>query len=90
MARRLRPFLNPLFKQCDNCYFKDMAQTLEQRVDELEKKVSELTPTVVGSTARDWKATFGLSKDDEGFDEMNRLGRDYRRAQKGEGVGAGP
>jgi hypothetical protein len=56
-----------------------MAQTLEKRVEELERRLDELTsqPAVAGK--RDWLKTFGLSRDDEGFSELVKLGQEYRR-----------
>ena len=57
-----------------------MSQTLEQRVEQLEKKFAELASQPRDSTppATKWQETFGLSREDAGFDEMVRLGREYR------------
>jgi hypothetical protein len=54
-----------------------MPPTLEKRVEELERKFDELARKA-GSN-RDWENTFGFSRDDEGFDDLTRLGREYRR-----------
>jgi hypothetical protein len=56
-----------------------MPQTLEARVDELEKKLAELS-AVVGAKARpkDWLGTVGTWPDDEISREAERLGREYR------------
>jgi hypothetical protein len=58
-----------------------MAQTLEERLHELEKKVDELAAQRNAETPgkRTWQKTFGLSRDDAGFAEMVELGQDYRR-----------
>jgi len=57
-----------------------MSPTLEQRVEELEKQLAELTrqPLNVKPSNAKWQQTFGLSRDDAGFEEMVRLGREYR------------
>ena len=57
-----------------------MPITLEDRVSTLEERLEALTRLLrtARPAAKDWRSTFGLSKDDPGFDEMNRLGRDYR------------
>jgi len=62
-------------------YFGRMSQTLEQRVDKLEKQVTALTHPAPETTPRrpEWQQTFGLSRDDAGFAEMIRLGREYRK-----------
>jgi hypothetical protein len=56
-----------------------MAQTLEERVEELEKKFSELSSQTREASSKDWLRTFGMSRGDQGFDEMIQLGREYRR-----------
>ena len=59
-----------------------MSKTLEQRVEELEKKVAELSAPPVGSKRKkDWRRTFGIFQDDPSFDEVVRLGREYREQQ---------
>ena len=57
-----------------------MPVTLEDRVSNLEERLEALASLLRGArpTAKDWRSTFGLSKDDPGFEEMNRLGREYR------------
>jgi hypothetical protein len=68
-----------------------MSQTLERRVEELEHKLADLTMqfAVVKSRQKDWRRTFGLSRDDEGFKDMMRLGREYRQSLRHQGNGAG-
>ena len=56
--------------------------SLEERVSTLEQKFSELERRVVPQRReKDWRRTFGMFKDDPGFDEMIRLGREYRESQ---------
>src|SRR5271166_6269328 len=63
-------------------YIGAMSQTLEQRVEGLERKLAELANRVDGGSSpkRDWHRTFGLSHGDDGFKEMVRLGREYRQS----------
>jgi len=66
-----------------NDYLQCMPLTLEERVEELEKKFIELMrkSASVETRNRKWQETFGLSReDDEGFSEMVRLGQEYRRS----------
>ena len=67
-----------------------MTQTLEKRVEKLEHKLAKLTTRFAGREPRkkDWKRTFGLSRGDDGFQEMMRLGRQYRQGLRGKGNGA--
>ena len=60
-----------------------MSQTLEKRVEELEKKVSDLTAQVLELRPRkkDWRRTVGSMPDDEITREAERLGREYRKQQ---------
>ena len=59
-----------------------MSQTLEKRVEELEKKVAELSAQPVVSTRKKnpWR-TFGIFQNDPDFEEAVRLGREYRDQQ---------
>jgi hypothetical protein len=66
-----------------------MAQTLEERMQELEKKMSELAAQYGSANKRNWQQTFGLSRDDQGFEEMVRLGQEYRRNLTERDNGAG-
>jgi hypothetical protein len=68
-----------------------MAQTLERRVEELEHKLADLAAQFADVKTRqnDWRHTFGLSWDDDGFKEMVSLGRDYRQSLRHQGNGAG-
>ncbi len=68
-----------------------MTQTLEKRVEELERQFAELTTRLLDKKPRmdDWQRTFGMSRDDEGFAEMVRLGREYRQSLGSQDNGAG-
>jgi hypothetical protein len=56
-----------------------MSAELEQRVACLERELIDLKKFVQGGTAeKDWRTTFGMSRDDPGFEEMVRLGREIR------------
>jgi len=61
-------------------YIHLMPVTLEDRVKTLEQRLEELASLFRAArpAAQDWRSTFGMSKDDPGFEEMNRLGRQYR------------
>jgi hypothetical protein len=63
-------------------YLPGMSQTLEQRVEELEKKVAELSsnPSLSVLKKDPWR-TYGAFKDDPDFEEAVRLGREYREQQ---------
>ena len=73
-------------------YIPAMSQTLEQRVEGLEKKLADLTAQFrdVPPGKRDWRRTFGLSHDDPGFEEMVQLGREYRHNVGRQDPGANP
>jgi hypothetical protein len=59
-----------------------MSQTLEMRIESLEKKVAELTAKTGGpAREKDWRRTAGIFKDDPDFEEAVRLGREYRKTQ---------
>ena len=63
-------------------YLRTMSQNLEQRVAELERKVAELSkrPDQPLRKANPWR-TFGIFANDPVFDEVVRLGREYREQQ---------
>ena len=64
-------------------YVRAMSQTLEKRVEELEKKLAELSVQVLDLRPRkkDWRRTVGSMIDDELTQEAERLGREYRKQQ---------
>ena len=56
-----------------------MPDTLEQRLDEVEKKVAELGAIVgTGPGRKDWLATVGTLSNDPLAREADQLGREYR------------
>jgi hypothetical protein len=60
-------------------YFNPMPQTLEKRVDTLEKRVRELAAAVDAKPSKkDWLATVGTWPDDQISRDAERLGREYR------------
>ena len=63
-------------------YVPGMSQTLEKRVEDLEKKVAELSssPSPAVRKKDPWR-TYGAFKDDPDFEEAVRLGREYREQQ---------
>ena len=62
-----------------------MNATLADRVDNLEKELAPLKREIYAKPAKkDWRAWCGTSKDDSVFDEMIRLGREYRESQREE------
>ena len=63
-------------------YLPRMSQTLEKRVEELERKVAELgaKPSLPARKKDPWR-TFGIFQDDPDFQEAVRLGREYREQQ---------
>jgi predicted nucleic acid-binding Zn-ribbon protein len=64
-------------------YIPTMSQTLEERVEDLERKVAELTAQTRALRPRekDWRRTVGSMTDDEMAREAERLGREYRQQQ---------
>jgi len=60
-----------------------MAASLKDRVGELERKVIALEKALAHTTRQlDWRTTFGIAADDDGFEEMIRLGREVRAKQR--------
>ena len=62
-------------------YSNTMSQTLEGRVEELEKKVAELTARLTDPGSKDWRRTIGIFQNDPEFEEAVRLGQEYRKQQ---------
>jgi hypothetical protein len=55
-------------------------EQLEQKVNELERQLIELRESLrLSHGINGVEATFGLFGDDQEFDEMVQLGREYRR-----------
>ena len=63
-------------------YVSAMPRTLEERVEQLEHKLAELSSKATPSTCQKnpWR-TFGVFQDDPDFEEAVRLGREYREQQ---------
>lgn len=63
-----------------------MSTPVEKRLEDLEKKVADLTRILAPLTKRDkdWRRTVGMSANDPEFDEMVRLGAEYRKSQRWE------
>ena len=60
-------------------YLAPVPETLEQRLDEVEKKVAELGAIVgAGPSRKDWLSTVGTQPDDALAREADQLGREYR------------
>ena len=58
-----------------------MTQAIVARIDHIEQRLDELAAEVRQNRSRkDWRAWVGTSKDDPDFDEMIRLGREYRES----------
>ena len=63
-------------------YVSAMSQMLDKRVENLEKKVAELTGKGRGpSRKKNPSRTFGIFRNDPDFEEAARLGREYREQQ---------
>ncbi len=65
-------------------YAMAMAETIDKRVGELERKVADLSAVVLRLTPqrKDWRATVGMLREDELSREADRLGREYRQQQR--------
>ena len=61
-------------------YAAAMSQTLEKRLENLEKEFSEIRAQVLGMSVgnKDWRRTVGKLEDDEMSREAQKLGREYR------------
>jgi hypothetical protein len=67
----------------------EMSETIEQRLERVETELADLKRRVLAGDAtpprkKDWRRTFGMSANDPEFDEMVRLGAEYRKAQRWE------
>jgi hypothetical protein len=59
-----------------------MSGTLETRVEAREHEVSGMRAMLEGrQCVKAWRATFGRSRNDPGFEELVRLGREIRDQQ---------
>ncbi len=64
-------------------YAETMSQTLEKRVESLEREFSQLRAQVLSlkQSGKDWRRTVGMLEDDNLTREAERLGREYREQQ---------
>ena len=65
-----------------------MSTPIDDRVEALEQKVADLT-RLVAAGPKDpyaWRSTVGMSANDPGFDEMVKLGKQYRQSLRAEDV----
>jgi hypothetical protein len=73
---------NELKNSLQMAYFRDMLQTLEKRVEKLEKQVAKLRGRAHGAARKkDPTRTFGIFRNDPEFEKAVQLGRKYRRQQ---------
>lgn len=64
-----------------------MSETIEKRLERVEAELADLKRRVEASAVplqKDWRKTVGMSANDPEFDEMIRLGREYRKSQRWE------
>jgi len=59
-------------------------QNLEQRVATLEKELNELKRQLRSLPVKDWRRTVGMFAHDPDFDEIVRLGKEWRDEQNRE------
>ena len=58
-------------------------QQMEERLLELEDKFQKLEKRISHpSRTKPWRDTFGMFADDPDFDEVLRLGREYREQER--------
>ena len=60
----------------------DRVSVLEQQLAELQEEVRETRTGRAEPKPDAWRSTFGAFKDDPFYDDMVRLGRNWRRRQK--------
>ena len=60
-----------------------MSQTLEKRVEDLEKQVAVLSTELesVRTSKKIWQRTLGVFQNDKDFEAAVRLGGEYRKGQ---------
>jgi hypothetical protein len=60
-----------------------MSTDLEQRVNALEHEMADVKQRLANKdVTKDWRRSVGISKDDPGFDEMIRMGREIRQQDR--------
>ena len=66
-----------------------MSETIEKRLERVEGELAALKRRLdaavgAGPGKMDWLSTFGMSANDPEFDEIVRLGSEYRKSQRWE------
>jgi hypothetical protein len=64
-----------------------MSEKIEKRLERVEAELAALKKRLETGDiprAKDWRRTFGTSANDPEFDEIVRLGQEYRKAQRWE------
>ena len=60
-----------------------MSNELEKRVESLEREMRTLKDLLAqDNDKKDWRSTFGMFANDPLFEEIVRLGREYRAQQR--------
>lgn len=60
-----------------------MPGTLEKRVERLEREVGDLRRILaISPSVKNWRSTFGAFADDPEYEEMIRLGREFREQDR--------
>ena len=55
---------------------------LEARVEAIERRVTDLRNRItIGGRTKDWRRTIGMFANDPVFDEIVRLGREWRESE---------
>ena len=84
-AGRTRPGTSRLgvhTKTAEKAEVANMSATLETRVEALEQEVTGIKTMLGGQRVKDWRRTFGMSRNDPAFEELVRLGHEIRGQQK--------
>jgi hypothetical protein len=55
---------------------------LEKRIAKLEQEIVDLKKQLRSLPIKDWRSTVGMFANDPVFDEIVRLGREYREEQR--------
>ncbi|MCX6365121.1 MAG: hypothetical protein NTX57_00195 [Armatimonadetes bacterium] len=58
-----------------------MPQTIEERVAQIEEELKQLRQQLPTTKKTGWRALVGTFDDDPAFDEIVRLGKEYRNSQ---------
>jgi hypothetical protein len=58
-----------------------MPQTIEERVALIEEELKQLRQQLPAAKKTGWRSLLGTFDDDPAFDEIVRLGKEYRNSQ---------